>query len=235
MSEEQEVSAKDKDILLSDEYKPVQALLGDNIPNWYYLEHLVPTDKRQPVYLNGHVHNIPIVSHAFVFRWIMPANPVIYSEEDTYSPIDRKVGMYRFTIGERFVITDEEVRKIALGEKKVDQGYLDRLNRYMEDSFLFNTFKIPMLDVRVDEIVESEYDKILGIHNGKTAAVARSIKAKRLSDEQKQKSELLEQVKNTLKTYPDYLSILRRLVSEEMTIDQAIQLTSSAGIFTKGI
>lgn len=235
MNDAQEVSKRDKEILYSNEYRPAEVYLGEPMPNWYCLEHLVPSDKKHSLYLNAHVHNLPVVSHAYLFRWLMPANPVIYSDEDKYSEVDRKVGLYRFTVGERFVISEDEVRLIATGEKRVDQEYLDRLNRYMEKSFLFNALKIPLVDVRVDEVVASAFDSIYEIHNGKTAAEARRVQQKRALDEQEQKLKLLEQVKNTLKSYPDYLSILRRLVAEEMTIDQAIELTGSAGIFTKGI
>ena len=231
-----DVIAQERALFFSDQYKPVADLFGEEIPNWYYLDHLIPSEKKEQFIINGHVHNISVVNHAFLLRWIMPSYPNLYSSKDFYSFDDRRVGYYRFMVGEQFSISNEEIRRIAKGERVVDDGYLQKINDYVKRSFVFNTFKIPMPDVRIDELSDTDFEKMLCIHTGSAQESAKKLQAERKAQTKDQKEKLLVQVKELLKSYPDYLSILRRLVSEEISIERAIELTQSTpGIFRKGI
>ena len=95
--------------------------------------------------------------------------------------------------------------------------------------------KIPYLDVRYDSIPDAELDSFVSFHKGKTAEQA-SLMAKKIKDaENEQKESLLQDVKATLGSRPDYLSILKQVVLEEISIEQAMQVTGNSGVFQKGV
>lgn len=223
----------DAQILLADEYVPVEKYLGEEIPNWYCYEHFVASDKKLQVYVNNHTHNLPIVSRSLIFKWMMPSRPSLYSDEDFYSDQDRKAGIYRLSVGQPLSISDEEIKNIAKGFVKVDADYLAKLNQMVSKAFVFHAYKIPIINIRLDEIPDSAFDSLYEIHTGSWAEKVKEIEAEQRRVQQEKKEKSLLQVKDTLKTYPDFLSILKDLVSEKLPIEEVEKNLS--GIFVKGI
>lgn len=226
---------QEKNILLSDDYKPASELLGEGFDNWYFVENSIPTKKNWQVFINGHTHNLPIENKSILFRWFVPASPNLYSEADAFSPEDRKVGIYRLTCGEKFEINDEEIKKLAKGVIKADRDYLTKLNALIAKTVTFNTWKIPYADVRMDHVPDNRFDSLFELHEGSVRSKITELVEKKKQAQSEEKIRLLGEVKERLRAQPDYLSILRQLVREEVTVDEAIRQTQDRGIITKGI
>jgi len=236
------MEAQDKYVILNDEYKPASEILGEDFPNWYYYQHDIPTKKIWQVYIENHTYNLPIVNRAILFRWIVPERPNLYSENDRFDSEARKAGIYRLTYGKPFqktdalgVVDEEHIKDVAKGLVEVTDDYLQELNDAMKRTFTFNTWKIPYVDVRLDVVNEKEFPLLTQFHQGQiTEKVTEMVNNKKASQED-EKNKSLELVKDKLRSLPDYLSILRQLVRENISADEAIAVTGNRGIFTKGI
>jgi len=228
-----ELEKKDVEILLSDEYFPAYKYLGEGFENWYYHEHLIPSDKKLQVFINDHTHNLPIVSRSIVFKWLMPQKPFLYSDEDFYTEQDRKIGIYRLSVGDKIVISEKELKDIAKGHVKIDNEYLKKLQDLAEKAFTFFAIKIPIVNIRLDEIPDSSFNYLYNIHTGSSSLKVKEIEENQKELQEKEKIKSLLQVKDTLASLPDYLSILKDLVSGKTNIEEAQK--NCTGIFVKGI
>ena len=233
---------QEKKVIVNDEYKPVSEIFGEGFDNWYFYQHDIPTKKVWQVYVEGHTYNVPIVNRSILFRWVVPANPNLYSENDRFDSEARRVGIYRLTYGKPFQKTDalgsvDEgfIKKVAKGLVEVDQSYVEDLNDAMKRTFTFNTWKIPYVDVRLDVVADSEFSVLHQFHSGQTAAKVVELVENKKAAQESEKSKSLEIVKDKLRSLPDYLSILRQLVQEKISAEEAIAVTGNRGIFTKGI
>jgi len=226
---------KDTEILFNNQYYPVFKVLKQEFPNWYCYEHFIPSGKRVQVVIDNHAHYLTVHNHAYVFRWMMPQRPFLYSADDFYSDSDRQVGIYRFTPGnENIKMTTEQIKDIAYGVVEIDDAYLKKMNEAMQKAFTFFAFKIPVLDMRVDVLLDSDFGPLFDLHpTGKALVEVQNVieSYKRKQDEQRTK--LLDKVKEQLSTYPNYLSILRDLLQEKLTIEEAIAQAGNK-IFMKG-
>jgi hypothetical protein len=228
-----ELEKKDIEILLTDEYFPASKYLGEGFDNWYYHEHLVQSEKKMQIFVNGHTHNLPIVSRSIIFKWLMPQKPFLYSEEDFYSDSDRKAGIYRLSVGEKISISEKELKEIAKGYVKIDSDYLKKLQELVEKSFTFYSLKIPIVNIRLDEIPDSSFNHLYEIHTGSWVSKIKEIEEQQKEAQEKAKIKSLLQVKDTLSSFPDYLSILKDLVSGKISINEVE--SKNVGIFVKGI
>lgn len=233
---------QDKKVIVNDDYKPASEILGEGFDNWYYYQHDIPTKKVWQVYVEGHTYKLPIVNRSFLFRWVIPAEPNLYSESDRFDPGARKTGIYRLTYGKPFqktdalgVVDEGYIKQVAKGLIEVDQPFIENLNDAMKRTFTFNTWKIPYVDVRIDVVADSEFPLLSQFHQGHTAAKVVELVNKKKAAQEEEKTKSLEIVKDKLRELPDYLSILRQLVQETISADQAIEATANRGIFTKGI
>ena len=230
------LTKEDKEILYGN-HEPASKMLGDDIDeNWQYVEFTVPTPKIHQAFVNGHTHNLPVVQRAYVFRWRMPEAPNLYSEGDRIDAIGIKSGFFRFTIGEKFHISDDEVKEISSGLKKVEAGYLLKLDEAVKHAFVFNTLKIPYMDVRVDEVRQESFGKLYDIHKGQHKKTVHGLVEKMKDIQSLQLAKYFSEVKQKIKEQPNYLLILRDVVQKKLTIEDAIERTSKyPGIFVKGI
>ena len=230
------VSKEDREILFDSEYKLASDLLGDVDENWKYLSFDTPIKDDVLQILDGQSYNIPVVNRAYVFRWMMPHAPNLYSENDRIDAIGIKTGFFRFTIGEKFQIPEEDIENIASGLVEVDNSYLLKIQEYADKAFVFNSLKIPHLRVHVDELDE----KIVpSLYENKSAEWKKGINQtlEKLRDEQSEKlARYFSEVKQSIKEQPDYLLILREVVQEKISIEDAIETTNKyPGIFKKGL
>jgi len=165
----------------------------------------------------------------------VPERPNLYSEEDSFSADDRKVGIYRLTCGEKFKLNEEELKALAKGVITAERDYLTKINTLIAKAVTFNTWKIPYADVRMDHVPEIRFESLFDLHEGFVRGKVTELVETKKKAQSDEKIRLLEQVKEKLRAQPDYLSILRQLVREEMTIDEAIRQTQDRGIIIKGI
>lgn len=228
---------EDKNILFDGEYKLASLVLGDEVDeNWKYVEFSVPTTKIKQVYINSHTHNLPVYNHAHVFRWMMPSAPNLYSETDRFDEIGIKTGFFRLTVGKKFQISEDEFKEITSGVKKVDDAYLQEVNEHISNAFVFNTLKIPYLDVRADEVDESSFSRLYEIHTGRHKKVVDGLIEKTHDEQTKQLARYFSEVKQKISEQPNYLLILRDVVRKNLSVEDAIEMTKKyPGIFKKGI
>lgn len=229
-----EFTKEDRDLIF-DQFVPVVRYLGQEITDWHCREQMFKSNKTKQVYINQHTHNLPIESHAYIFRWLMPARPFLYSHTDAVEEQARYVGIFRYTIGnERLTLTEKEVQDIAKGVVEIDPSALTKLNELAEKTFKFNAYKIPIFQVRVDVVPDSAFDQLYEIHSGSLSQEVSKIEKDLKRRQETEKEKLLLDVKNKLLAQPDYLSILREVVSAKCSIEEATARTFSS-LFIKGI
>lgn len=229
-----EFTKEDRD-LICEQFVPVVRYLGEEITDWHCREQTFKSDKVKQVYISQHTHNLPVESHAYLFRWLMPARPFLYSHTDGVEEAARYVGIFRYTIGtERLTLTEKEIHDIAKGIVAVDKQSLTKLNELAEKTFKFNAYKTPIFQVRIDVIPDSAFDQLYEIHNGSLSQEVSKIQSDFRRKQESEKEKLLLDVKGKLKAQPDYLSILRDIVSGRLSIDEATERTFSS-LFIKGV
>lgn len=224
-----------KDFFVGDGWSPADQILDGSFPEWWYKITAYPTEKKKQIYLDSHTFNLAVESKSVVFRWIMPKKPNIYSESWEIPEDYRMASVMRFTVGDWGGLTEQDLQEVRSGRGKIERDKLARISDLLQRSFLFNGLKIPYLDVRYDSIPDSELESFVSFHTGKTAEHA-TLMVKKLKDaENEQKESLLQDVKATLGSRPDYLSILKQVVLEKISIEQAMQVTGNSGVFQKGV
>lgn len=233
---------QDRRVIFNDEYKPASTVLGETFENWYYYQHDIPTKKVWTVFVEGHTYNLPVVNRSILFRWMIPDCPNLYSPDDRFSPEAKKAGIYRLTYGKPYQkndalgsVDEEYIKKVAKGLVEVDKGFMEDLNDAVKRTFTFNAWKIPHIDVRLDVVDDAEFAILTKFHGGPTAEKIDEYVRKKKEAQEAEKTKSLDVVKDKLRSLPDYLSILRELVQEKITTDEAIERAGSPGILIKGI
>jgi len=224
-----------KDFFVGGGWHPSNDLLDSDFPEWFYKETVFQTEKKKQVYLDGHTFNLPLESHSYVFRWIMPQKPNIY-KPDWEIPNDyRMASVLRFTVGEWFGLTEQDLNEVREGRANLSRDKLAHISKVLENSFLFNGLKIPYIEVRCDWVSDKELQNFIDFHQGKTAEQAFLITKNVKESQIKQKRELLRSVTDTLRSKPNFLSILRDVVGEKISVEDAVEMTGNSGIFQKGV
>jgi hypothetical protein len=141
----------------------------------------------------------------------------------------------RFTVGEWTGLTDDDLKEIREGRDSLSKERLSQLSKMIEKSFLFNGLKIPYIEVRWDSISETELQKFIEFHSGKTAGLASLMVEDIKQAQAKRKDELLQNARDTLRSKPAFLSILRDVVSEKISIETAMEMTGNSGVFQRGV
>lgn len=229
------LSEQDRELFLYKKYKPVSELFGEDILNWNYYDHYVESDKKKEIFIEDLklIHKIPIKSHSYIFRWKMPEKPCVYSLDDRYDNDELTTHVFRFTQGDRpFMFDEEHIKKIARGEIVTDKNFLIELNKQMAKTFTFNSWKIPFCHVTVDEY---NFVGAWSAYQGAELIKIENLEKKLIAEQEKKKSELLGNVKATIKKFPDYLSIVRRTAQGKISIDEAIKEVVSKDVIKKGI
>jgi len=229
------LSEQDREIFLHKKYKPVNELFGEEILNWHYYDHYVDSDKKKEIFVEdlNLIHKIPVKSHSYIFRFKMPPKPCIYSLEDKFSDDELTTHVFRFTVGERpFLFDEEHIKKIARGEITADKQLLVDLNRQMDKTFTFNTWKIPFCHVTVDEY---NFVGAWSVYQGPELIKVERLEKKLIAEQENKRSELLDSVKATIKKFPDYLSIVRRTTQGKISIEEAVKEAVSKDVIKKGI
>jgi len=165
---------------------------------------------------------------------MMPKSPCLYSVDAKYSDEDLKSLLFRFTVGEEpFLMSIEEIKKIARGEIKVSQEFVADINEKMNKTFSFNVWKIPVVHVSTDEYV---FTNAWTIYEGRELHKAQSLEQELTLALETKKKKLLDEAKERIKQYPDYLSIVRKLIQSKISFEEAINEAGPAsGIIVKGI
>lgn len=225
-----------KEFFVGDGWSPASEILqGDCSPEWFYKEKVYPTDKKKQVYLDNHAFNLPIESHSIVFRWIIPTKPNLYTS-DWEVPADyRMASVMRLTTGEWLGLSEQDLKEVREGRATMPKEKLALISQMLQKSFLFNGLKIPYLEVRWDAVSETDLEGFVAFHTGKTAEQAVLIADTLKQDQENQKIKLLQNAQDALQSKPNYLSILRDVVAEKISIETAIQMTGNSGVFQKGI
>lgn len=227
-----DLDEQDKEILLNKKYKPVSELFGEGIKNWYYYDLYTDSPKKEVVQVNGNIHKIPVRGHVYIFRWMMPKNPCVYGLEDVCSDEAIRLGIFRYTVGGNpFLMSEDEIKKIARGEISVSQDYIQNIRKQMEKVFKFDTWKIPVVHVSADEWV---FTGAWGMYEGFEKDRALALEQNLILKQEEKKKLLLEDVKGRLESFPDYLSIVRSLVQEKISMESAVQQVGP-NIIVKGI
>lgn len=229
------LSEEDKEIFLNSNYKPVSELFGEDIPNWHYYDFYVDTNQKKEIFISDlrMTHKIPIKSHAFIFRWKMPTTPCIYTVEQEYSEVDLKSFIFRFTVGNHAMTHSEEyIKQIARGEVDVDKDFLVSLNEQLDKTFTFQAWKIPFCHVTVDEY---NFENAWSVYEGPELIKVKNVENKLIAEQEIKKTELLNNAKDTIKSLPHYISIIRKTVQGKISIEEAVNAAGSKDILVKGI
>ena len=229
------LSEEDKEIFLNKPYKSVSELFGEDIPNWYYYDFYVEGNQKKEIFITdlNMVHKLPVRSHAYIFRWKMPSTPCIYSSEEVYSEEDLKSFIFRYTVGGRPLDVDEKyIKQIARGEIDVDKDFLINLNEQMDKTFTFKAWKIPFVHVTVDEY---NFVGAWSVYEGPELIKIEKLEKKLVAEQENKKLEILSNAKDTIVKFPEYLSIIRKTVKGDISIEEAIELSKSKEIIVKGI
>jgi hypothetical protein len=225
-----------KEFFVGEGWAPAgEVLSGDCLPEWFYKEKIYPTDKKKQIYLDNHAFNLPVESRSIVFRWIIPTKPNLYSAEWEVPADYRMASVMRLTTGEWFGLTEHDLKEVRDGRASIPKEKLALISKMLQKSFLFNGLKIPYLEVRWDTVSNKDLDNFVLFHTGRTAEQAVLIANTLKDDQEKQKTELLRDALSTLQSKPNYLSILRDVVAERISVETAIQMTDNSGVFQKGI
>lgn len=225
-----------KEFFVGDGWSPASEILsGGCSPEWFYKEKAYPTDKKKQVYLDNHAFNLPLASQSIVFRWIIPTKPNLYHSEWEVPSDYRMASVMRLTTGEWFGLTEQDLKEVREGRSTMSKDKLAIISEMLQKSFLFNGLKIPYIEVRWDIVSDDDLNSFITFHSGKTAEQAVLIANTLKSAQENQKQQLLQNVQSTIKSKPNYLSILRDVVAEKISVETAIQMTDNSGVFQKGI
>lgn len=232
----EDLDENDREIFLNKKYSPASELFGEELKNWHYYDFYVdaPKSHTKKITVNGSVHEIPIRGHVYLFRWMMPPHPCIYSIDDHYTEKDLKSLLFRFTVGDKpFLMGPEEIQKIIDGEIEVSPDFIADIDEKMELAFSFNVWKIPLVHVSVDEY---NFTGAWGEYSGEKLENARLLEADLIAEQEREKSRLLEETLKEIQKYPDYLSTVRRLIQRKISFDEAIEEAGvQSSIIVKGI
>jgi hypothetical protein len=224
-----------KEFFVGGGWSPAESILSAPFPEWWYKESTYPTDKKKQVYIDSHTFNLAVESKSIVFRWIIPKKPGLYSDSWEVPEDYRMASVMRLTVGEWGELTEKELQEVRTSRGSIEKEKIAKISELLQRSFLFNGLKIPYLDVRYDSVSQSEIERMVSFHTGKTAEHA-TLMANKLKDEEKrQKESLLQDVKATLGSKPDYLSILKQVVLAQISIEEAMRITGNSGVFQKGV
>jgi hypothetical protein len=224
-----------KDFFVGDGWSPTTSVLETDFPEWVCKQTVYQTDKKKQIYLDGHTFNLPVESRSIVFRWLMPKKPNIYSPEWEVPEDYRMASVMRFTIGEWFGLTEDDLKEVRESRVSIPRERLSQISKMLEKSFLFNGLKIPYIEVRWDSVSEIELNSFINFHVGKMGEQALFIANNIRDAEFAQKKELLGSALSTLQSKPAYLSILRDVVEQRISIETAIEMTGNSGVFQKGV
>lgn len=229
------LSEEDKKVFLEGDYKPVSALFGENIPNWHYYDFLIDTNIKKEIFVSDlkMIHKIPIKSHVYIFRWKMPRNPQVYQNQNDYTDDMLKSFVFRFTVGGKpLEIEDSYIKQIARGEVSVDNDFLIDLNKQLDKTFTFNIWKIPFCHVTTDEY---DFKNVWSAYEGNELIKIQNLEKKLIAEQESKKQEILNQTKETIKKFPDYLSLIRLAIQGKISIEEAAKEAGSKDIIVKGI
>ena len=229
------LSEKDKEIFLHKDYKPASDLFNVDIPNWHYYDFYVESNQKKEIFITdlNMLHKIPIKSHAYIFRWKMPATPCIYSLDQQYNEDMLKSFVFRFTVGTEVMPYDEDfIKKVARGEIETDNDFLVTLNNQIDKTFTFKSWKIPFIRVTVDEY---NFDGAWSIYEGSELIKIERLEKKLIAEQEAKKLEILNNAKETVLKFPDYLSIIRKTVQGKISIEEAVKAAGSPDVIAKGI